>query len=166
MKWIVTFILMGIFIAGFCLWARAEEPQATTAATPVAEGMMKESMMQPEGKMHHEKKEGMHDMCCGMMQSKMNKEMVATGDGGVIVMAGNKLLKYDKNLNLVKEAEIKMDMECMKKMMDMKNCPMMKDAMQMGSPKEETSTEVAPTEATPAEVTPAEAAPAEVIPAQ
>ena len=35
--------------------------------------------------------------------------MVASNDGGVIVMSANKLLKYDKNLNLVKEVELKKD---------------------------------------------------------
>lgn len=45
----------------------------------------------------------------GMMIDK--GEMVATQDGGVIVMAGNKLLKYDKDLKLVKEVYVKTDME-------------------------------------------------------
>ena len=34
-------------------------------------------------------------------------EMVATQDGGVIVMKGNKLYKYDKDLNLTKEIKLK-----------------------------------------------------------
>ena len=34
-------------------------------------------------------------------------EMVTTQDGGVIVMKGNKLVKYDKDLNLVKEIKLK-----------------------------------------------------------
>jgi len=54
---------------------------------------------------------------CGKMCMMMQKQMIATSDGGVIVLAGNKLYKYDKNLNLVKEAEIKMDVEGMNKMM-------------------------------------------------
>lgn len=58
----------------------------------------------------------------GMM---MNKSMVATSDGGVIVMAGNKLLKYDKDLNLQKEVELKIDPAAMKAMMTemMDECP-------------------------------------------
>ena len=43
------------------------------------------------------------------MMTRMQKQMVATADGGVIVLSGNKLLKYDKDLNLVKEAELKRD---------------------------------------------------------
>jgi hypothetical protein len=60
---------------------------------------------------------GMEKMC-----SKMgNAQMVATDEGGVIVLAGNKLLKYDADLNLVKEVEIKMPMPPM----GGKQCPMM-----------------------------------------
>ncbi len=40
---------------------------------------------------------------------KMGKtNMVASDDGGVIILAGNKLLKYDADLNLVKEVEVPM----------------------------------------------------------
>ena len=49
-------------------------------------------------------------MMMGMM-GMMPKQMVATSDGGVIVLIGNKLLKYDKDLNLVKETELKTDVE-------------------------------------------------------
>ncbi len=50
---------------------------------------------------------------CGMM----GKTMVPSDDGGVIVMIGNKLYKYDKNLELKKETELTIDYENMKKMM-------------------------------------------------
>ncbi len=50
---------------------------------------------------------------CGMMC----KKMLATTDGGIVVMMCNKLYKYDKDLNLKKEVEIPIDMEHMKKMM-------------------------------------------------
>lgn len=40
-------------------------------------------------------------------------------------LAGNKLLKYDKDLNFLKETELKIDMEQMQKEIKkmMKNCP-------------------------------------------
>ena len=48
---------------------------------------------------------GMMKMC----QSMMNKpSMVAVGDG-VVVLSGKKLYKYDANLNLVKEADVKVE---------------------------------------------------------
>ena len=56
------------------------------------------------------------------MGSMMGKtQMVATDEGGVIVLAGNKLMKYDADLNLVKEADVKMPMGPM----GGKQCPMM-----------------------------------------
>ena len=45
------------------------------------------------------------------MMNGMQKQMVATSDGGVVVMAGHKLFKYDKDLNLVKEVELKTRVE-------------------------------------------------------
>lgn len=50
---------------------------------------------------------GMGKTCCPMMGKA---QMVATDEGGVIVLAGNKLMKYDADLNLVKEVEVKMPM--------------------------------------------------------
>ncbi|MDD4894605.1 MAG: hypothetical protein PHW54_04745 [Candidatus Omnitrophica bacterium] len=54
--------------------------------------------------------ERMGTMAMQMMGS-MQRQMVATSDGGVIVLAGEKLVKYDKDLNLVKEVEIKREVE-------------------------------------------------------
>jgi len=55
-------------------------------------------------------KEHMSGMMMNMIGS-MQKQMVATNEGGVIVLTGNKLLKYDKDLNLVKEVELKTENE-------------------------------------------------------
>lgn len=44
----------------------------------------------------------------GMGKGMMNKTiMVSSNGGGVIILIGNKLQKYDSKLNLVKEVEIK-----------------------------------------------------------
>lgn len=51
-----------------------------------------------------DKKPPMMSMNMGGM---MPKSMVSSNDGGVIILSGNKLMKYDKDLNLVKEVEIK-----------------------------------------------------------
>ena len=61
---------------------------------------------------------GMDKKCCPPMGKV---QMVATDEGGVIVLAGNKLMKYDADLNLVKEVELKMPMGPMGE----KQCPMM-----------------------------------------
>lgn len=83
--------------------------------------------------MGKEKKDSMKGMHGMMMKKMMIKEIVATGDGGVIVFVGNKLMKYDKDLNLIKEVEIQVDMEAM-----MKKCRemMKKCGMKEGSEEE------------------------------
>jgi Spy/CpxP family protein refolding chaperone len=67
-------------------------------------------------KLMAEKEEGMsHNMMAkhgwmaerGISGIKGKGEMVAAQDGGVIVMKGNMLYKYDKDLNLTKEVELK-----------------------------------------------------------
>ena len=84
----------------------------------MGKGMMGKKMMM--GSMHGMV---MHDM--------MKKDVIATSDGGVIIVTMNKISKYDKDLNLVKEVDIKMDMEGMQKMMTdmMEKCPMMGKGM-------------------------------------
>jgi hypothetical protein len=67
------------------------------------------------------------DKMCGSMMGKA--QMVATGEGGVIVLAGSKLMKYDADLNLIKEVEVKMPMPPM----GGKQCPMMGKMMEQGS---------------------------------
>ncbi|MFA4991197.1 MAG: hypothetical protein WC569_01265 [Candidatus Omnitrophota bacterium] len=66
--------------------------------------------------------------CMMMKKMMMSKEMIATQDGGVVLKLGNKLVKYDSGLNLVKETEISIDPKAMHdSMMKMReNCPMCK----------------------------------------
>jgi len=64
---------------------------------------------------------GMYSMM-GMM--RMMGNLVATSDGGVVVMMGNKLYKYDKNLNLKNETEIKIDVKNFQRLL---GCPMISD---------------------------------------
>ena len=77
---------------------------------------------------------------CGMMHAMMmEKTVLPASDGGVIIVIGNKILKYDKNLELKKEAEIKMDFESLQKMIsEMKekcpHCKAMKAAPEAPTP--------------------------------
>ena len=48
------------------------------------------------------------------MQAMREKSVTATPEGGLIIVLGNKITKYDKDLNVVKEAELKIDMEAMR----------------------------------------------------
>ncbi len=70
----------------------------------------------------------MHGM---MMGSMMCMAVVSTEDGGVIVLAGDKLLRYDKDLSLTKEVKIEMDLEGTQKKMAqmMEKCPMCRGMM-------------------------------------
>lgn len=98
-----------------------------------AEGMKsmkdKDSSMDMGKGMMGDKKMGM--MMGPMMMKMMEKSLVPTSDGGIVLLAGNKITKYDKDLNVMKEVEIKIDMDAMQKEMDgmMKMCPMMKEGM-------------------------------------
>ena len=70
-----------------------------------------------------EKQEMMGMMKHGMMMNMTRKDMIATSDGGVVIIIGNKIIKYDRNLKLVNQADLP-QAEDMSKMM--KECPMMK----------------------------------------
>jgi len=73
-----------------------------------------------------EQRMGMMGCPCAMMGKT---QMVATEDGGVIVLAGNKLMKYDADLGLVKEVEVKMPAGSM----GGRQCPMMGKMMDRGA---------------------------------
>ena len=54
-------------------------------------------------------KQAQRERMAGMVMSmlgNMQKQIVATPDGGVVVLMGNKLLKYDKDLNLKRAVEL------------------------------------------------------------
>ncbi|HUN55612.1 MAG TPA: hypothetical protein VMU29_10695 [Smithella sp.] len=121
---------LGILLAAVCiiivLPAFAQDPEKEKGSMT---GMDKKMMMGKEDCMPH---------MMGMMH--MMGHMVATGDGGVIVMMGNKLYKYDKDLNLKKEVEIKIDMKKMHKMMKHQMMPDgKKENSKMPGDSEETS---------------------------
>ena len=93
----------------------------TIAGLALAKMPDKGKEMMAEKKEMMEAKGGMMGMMGGkgmmgmmkMCQSMMNKpSMVAVGNG-VVVLSGKKLYKYDANLNLVKEADVKVEDMCM-----------------------------------------------------
>ncbi len=105
----------------------AEEDMLEEQPMPAEPGMMEEEPMFPEpammeegpmppmaekmGRMHKGMPmagKGMMCAMCGNCPMMGKASMIATDDGGVIVLSGNKLMKYDGDLNLVKEVDIKM----------------------------------------------------------
>ena len=105
MKKAICISLIALFLAAGLAFSQEVTEETDTS---MGKGMMhKEMMMQGE-------KEGKHDKYNMMkMMGMMNKQMVATQDAGVAILYGNTLLKYDKNLKLIKEVEI--DFKSMKK---------------------------------------------------
>lgn len=94
--------------------------------------------MMDKDKDMHDKKEMKKDMPM-MHGGMMKREVVPSGDGGVIVVVGNMLLKYDKNLELVKKSTIEIsdkDMEQMMKKMK-KKCAMCRKMMKEKTEKTE-----------------------------
>lgn len=63
-------------------------------------GMMPQPGMMGQGMNRGMMQKGMQ----GQMQMKPQASMVPTDNGGIIVLRGNTLYKFDKNLNLLKEA--------------------------------------------------------------
>lgn len=120
MKKNTAVLMLVILLAGVSLVYAAEKKDSKMEKGMMGKGMMGGGMM--DGKMM-----GMH----GMMMKMMERSVVATSDGGVVVLMGNTLTKYDKDLNVVKEVELKMDMKAMHEKMEemMKTCPMMGKVM-------------------------------------
>lgn len=91
MKKTMTLVLAVMIIAGASALVKAQEESAPEPKGP---------MMMKDGKMGKD-----------CMKCMMKKSMVSVGDG-VVVMMGDKLLKYDADLNLVKEVPLPQDMMC------------------------------------------------------
>jgi hypothetical protein len=131
MRKLLGFVLIVVLVAAVSRFVFAQETKDSMPDKKAMKAAMadKETMMARHGKMTAMCP--MHGMMAKMM---MQREMVAAKDGGVIVMSGNRLLKYDRNLNLKKEIELKIDMADMKKMMAdmMEKCPMRKMMMDKG----------------------------------
>lgn len=116
-KWMLAGLVSVVILCSASLSFSEETENTKNKETGMKKGMMMDG-----------KKMGMMGP---MMMKMMDRSIVATTDGGVVVLAGNKITKYDRDLNVVKEAEVKVDMDAMQKDMAamMKMCPMMKDGM-------------------------------------
>lgn len=89
----ISYLILGLFLVSFAApLAFAESQDAAELSNSMIERM--------------EKKDG-KDWKKGKMGMPHQPTMIATSDGGVIVLSGPKLAKYDKDLNLIKEVELK-----------------------------------------------------------
>lgn len=108
-------------IASYALFAQTQSPEPGTM----------------QGGMVHNGNVQMCPMCSMMADAMMHRAMVATEDLGVVVLLGNRLIRFDAELNVIRETEIPIDMEQMQQKIQqmMQNCPMhqqMMQRMQMG----------------------------------
>jgi hypothetical protein len=118
MKRTMFLSLIVVVSIAFMSLAIAQDRTTTMKETEKTGMMNKQGMMgQGEHMMGQGESWGPHEMCGMMMGSMMEHCMVPTGDGGVIVMMGDKLMKYDRDLNLVKEMQVAIDMDHMSDMM-------------------------------------------------
>lgn len=122
------------FVHGFLLLGTL----AATAFAQPSSGNMGNMGNMGNGRMGPGGMHGMHGMqmmsdsgmCPGwgmMMQMAVARQVVPTQDGGVVVVVGNALRKYDKNLKLLKEVEIEVDWDKLQQQMQQmqQRCPMM-----------------------------------------
>jgi len=122
---LATLVISGIIFLGFNT-AEAESHHKKDKKMSEKCGMkgMHGKMMEKKGDMHckmmkdHMSKKGMEGksgmMMGGMMQKK---QVVPTKDGGVVVVIGNKLYKYNKKLEKIGETTVEMSEEDMEKRM-------------------------------------------------
>ena len=111
-------------------------------------GMMGRGMMQGRGGMMGRgmmgggMMGGMHcPACMAMGASIMQETVTPTNDGGVVVSVTGELIKYDANLNRVKEVNLNIDWGRVHQMAQqiMQNCPMHRRMMQMMQQSQEPS---------------------------
>ena len=110
-KGILAVVVTTVVAINVLAWAQMNAPSGEMMGGQ-GMGMMGDEKAMMKGNMGGKEMMGMH----GMMRKMSDKNVVATSDGGVVVIMGNKMTKYDKDLNLVKEVDLKMDMEGMKNM--------------------------------------------------
>jgi hypothetical protein len=72
-------------------------------------------------------------MCMMMAGHLFKSELVATADGGALLMIGGALYKYDANLTLVAQTQLQIDLQQIQTQLQdmMSNCPMCQQKMQM-----------------------------------
>ena len=104
--------------------------------SPCRKGMMSANggMMGGKGKMccQTQGKGPMEPMSGPGMGERMNREVLASPDGGLFVISGNRIIKYNKDLDVVKEFEIDGNRNMMPqgRMGMKKGCPMMQGGIQ------------------------------------
>ncbi len=137
--WILPVMLMALLATSALAQKskRNSRPATDTAATrsqPVdtANGALRADTMNTMNGMDGMADSARMGMHCAMMGPMMSKQILLGRDGGVFVLMGNHLMKYDDRLTLVKDVKLNIDMNEMCRTMQefMSSCPMMQKKMQ------------------------------------
>jgi hypothetical protein len=122
-RWIMMIALaLLVAIGSYAVFAAQQQP----AQPPMGRGMGQGGMMQgPMGQ------GGIMCSVCGMMAGTMMQKSMVQTENGIIVAVGNKLIKYDNDLNKVKEVTVDIDMGAMRQTVQqmMQACPMCQQMM-------------------------------------
>jgi hypothetical protein len=135
---IVVVVAVMVAAGSYAAFARQDGNMPGRRGAMMGRGMMEDGNM-PAGRMGErgmmDGRRGMMGRRMGMMRMCDTHRMVAeamtrqtvvpTSDGGIVVVAGGKLAKYDASLNLVKETDLKVDYNALEQKMDamMEECP-------------------------------------------
>ncbi|MGE5293654.1 MAG: hypothetical protein ACM3VT_02370 [Solirubrobacterales bacterium] len=114
-RWIVVIgVALLVVIGSYSVFAQPRQGQQ--GQPPMGGGMGRGGMMCP---------------MCGAMGGAMLQKSIVAVEGGVIVAMGDKLVKYDADLNKVKEVALDIDFTSMQQKMQamMQNCPMHQQMM-------------------------------------
>jgi cytochrome c556 len=120
MKKRMLVVMVAVLLAVIGSYAVFAQPRPSQPGQPPMGGMGRGMMQGQAGQAGM-----MCPMCAAMGGAMMQKNIVQTDDG-IIVAVGNKLIKYDNDLNKVKETTIDLDISGMQQAMQqmMQNCPM------------------------------------------
>jgi hypothetical protein len=124
-RWVVVMgVVLLAVIGSYRVFAQPRQSQP--GQPPMGPGMGR-GMMQGQGG-----QAGMMCPMCGAMGGAMMQKSLVETENGFVVAVGNKLIKYDDDLNKVKEVTIDIDVTAMQQTMQqmMQNCPMHQPMMQ------------------------------------
>jgi hypothetical protein len=128
MKRLLVVIAIVLLVAMGSYAVFAQPRQAQPGQPPMGGGMGRGMMQGPMGQ------DGMMMMCpmCAAIGGAMMQKSLVQVEDGVIVAVGNRLIKYDNNLNKVRETTIDIDTAGMQQAMQqmMQHCPMHQQMMQ------------------------------------
>ena len=113
--------LVVVFLLSAVPFSFAQEPKVidnTIRKNPESKAKIMDFRREP---VMSEKTAAAPKKSCPMCSMLMTQSMEVAPDGSVIVMVGNKLYKYNSNLELQKEVEIKIDREALSELMA--TCP-------------------------------------------